>query len=286
VNPIQEGPHGTLNSTSTAGDTEIRSTPRSAYIGGYVYRGPVVELQGKYFYSDFVQGNIFSLDFDADTPVEDFSGTNLNQVQVQPGVFAASLGMREVVLNRNLNSLWHTIMVDPQDPTYTPELGSSFGIGRVVSFGEDNAGNLYIGDMGGVRGNAGFGNDYPGTDTGQIFSITRLVPALDIVLTVNRDTGELNLQNSSGAPIDFRGYTIMSPTGAIHPSDMISIAGNYDIPIPPGDGSIDNNSSWQITSNTKTQFGEETTGDQGTLATGASLPFGDDGAWVQSINHS
>jgi hypothetical protein len=283
VNPIQEGPHGTFNSGSLAGDIEIRSTPRSAYIGGYMYRGPVAELQGKYFYSDFVQGNIFSLDFDTNTPVEEFSGTNLNQVEVQPGVFAASLGTREVVLNRNLNSLWHTLMVDPQDPTYTPALGASFGIGRVVSFGEDNAGNLYIVDMGGARGNAGFGNDYPATATGQIFRVTSLVPQLDVTLTVNRNTGELTLVNSSGSAIDFIGYAITSPKGAIDPSDMIPITGHYDIPIPPGDGSIDNNNSWEITSNTNANFGEESTGDKGTLAAAATISLGDTGAWVQSI---
>jgi hypothetical protein len=283
VNPIQEGPHANLNSGSTAGNVEIRSTSRSAYIGGYLYRGPVQELQGKYFYSDFVQGNIFSLDFDANTPVEDFSGTNLNQVQVQPGIFAASLGTKEVVLNRNLNSLWHTIMVDPQDPNYTPALGASFGIGRVVSFGEDNAGNLYIVDMGGARGNPGFNNDYPGTATGQIFRVTPLLPSLDVTLTVNRETGELTLENSSGAPIDFAGYSIMSLSGAIDPDEMIPITGNYDIPIPPGDGSIDNNDSWEISSSSSAQFSEETTGDKGTLAAAAMVPLGDVGAWVQSI---
>jgi hypothetical protein len=281
VNPIQEGAHANFNATSTAGNVEIRSTNRSAYIGGYVYRGPVAELQGQYFYSDFVQGNIFSLDFDANTPVASFSGTNLNQVQVQPGVFVASLGTREVVLNRNLNSLWHTIMVDPQDPSYTPALGTSFGIGRVVSFGEDNAGNLYIVDMGGTRGDPGFGNDYPGGATGEIFRITPVVPQLDVTLTVNRDTGALTLENSSGVAIDFSGYSIMSPSGGIDPGEMISITGNYDVPM--GDGSIDNNNAWQITSSTKTLFAEQSTGDNGTLAAAAMVPFGDVGAWVQSI---
>lgn len=283
INPIQEGPHAFLNAGSSDGDVEIRSTPRSAYIGGYVYRGPVEELQGKYFYADFVQGNIFSLDFDANTPLEDFSGTSFNQVEVQPGISAASLGTREVVLNRSLDSLWHTIMVDPQDPSYTPALGSSFGIGRVVSFGEDNAGNLYIVDMGGVRGDPSFGNDYPGTATGQIFRVTPLAPPLELTLTVNRDTGELTLANSSGSPIDFRGYTIMSPQGAIDPGNMIPVAGNYDIPSPPGDGSIDDNDSWEITFSTNSEFGEQSAGDNGTLAAAAMVSLGGSGAWVQSI---
>ena len=73
-----------------------------------------------------VQGNVFSLEFDRNTPLASYSGTNFNQVEVQPGIMAASLGTEEVVLNRNLNSLWHTIMVDPADPTYTPALGQAF----------------------------------------------------------------------------------------------------------------------------------------------------------------
>jgi hypothetical protein len=283
VNPIQEGPHAQLNTGSTAGNVEIRSTGRSAYIGGYMYRGPIAELQGKYFYSDFVQGNILSLDFDPETPVEDFSGTNFNQVEIMPGLFAASLGTKEVVLNRNLNSLWHTMMVDPQDPNYTPALGAAFGIGRVVSFGEDNAGNMYIIDMGGTRGNPGFNNDYPSGPTGQIFRLTSLVPQVNVTLTVNRETGELTLVNSSGSPVDLTGYTITSPHGAIDASEIISIAGNYDFPIPPGDGTIDNNNSWQITSSTSALFHEQSTGDKGTLGAAASVPLGEVGAWVQSI---
>jgi hypothetical protein len=279
VNPIQEGVHQTLNSGSTSGTLEIRSSNRSAYIGGYVYRGPVAELQGKYFYSDFVQGNIFSLDFDESTPVASFSGANLNQVQVQPGVFAASLGTKAVVLNRNLSSSWHTIMVDPNDPSYTPALGATFGIGRVVSFGEDNDGNLYVIDMGGARGNVGFNNDYPGGTTGQIFRVT---PHLDVTLTVNRDTGALTLQNSSGVAIDLNGYKIVSRRGAIDPAEVTPITGNYDIPIPPGNGSIDNNNAWAITSSTNGLFSEESTGDQGTLAVGPPLSLGGPGAWVQS----
>lgn len=283
VNPIQEGPHAQLNAGSTAGNVEIRSTGRSAYIGGYMYRGPIAELQGKYFYSDFVQGNIFSLDFDPETPLASFSGTNFNQAEIMPGLFAASLGTKEVVLNRNLNSLWHTMMVDPQDPNYTPALGATFGIGRVVSFGEDNAGNMYIVDMGGARGNPAFSQDYPTGATGQIFRLTSLIPQVNVTLTVNRDTGALTLTNSSGAPIDLTGYAITSPQGAIDASEIISITGNYDTPIPPGNGAIDNNNPWQISSSTSSLFREQSTGDKGTLAIGTSVPLGDAGAWVQSI---
>ncbi|TWT36820.1 hypothetical protein KOR34_17650 [Posidoniimonas corsicana] len=284
VNPIQEGPHGQLNVGSTAGDEEIRSTPRSAYIGGYVYRGPIQELQGKYFYSDFVQGNIFSLDFDTSTPIEDFSGSNQNLVEVPTdngSVMLASLGTREVVLNRNLNSLWHTLMVDPQDPTYTPALGDDFGIGRVVSFGEDNAGNLYIIDMGGQRGNAGFGNDYPGGATGQIF---RVVPNLQVFVTVDRVTGALTFSNEAGEPVDVLGYQVTSGAGALNPDALTPITGRLDNS-GTGSGEVDGVNAWEVTSaeGDNTLFSEASTGTAASLAAGQSFALSPAGGWVQSI---
>jgi len=180
VNPIREGNHSSLNSGSTADDAEIRNTSRSAYIGGYVYRGPIEELQGKYFYTDFVHGNVFSLDFDRDTDLASYSGTNFNQA-AEPGgaTLVASLGTRTVVANRNVDSLWQSLIVDTSDPSYVPSPGDTdkqFGIGRVVNFAEDNAGNLYIIDLGGNRGDSNFGQDYGAIGRGEIFRLTRLVP--------------------------------------------------------------------------------------------------------------
>jgi hypothetical protein len=280
VNPIQEGAHATFNSSSTSGTAEIRSTGRSAYIGGYMYRGPIEELQGKYFYSDFVQGNIMMLDFDTNTPVSSFSGNNLNRITVEPGVQAASLGTESIVLNRNLNSLWHTLMVDPADPSYTPALGGQYGVGRVVSFGEDNAGNLYIIDMGGTRGDAGFGNDYPSGATGEIFRLTKV---LSLKLTVDRDTGAMTLVNETGEAFDIRGYTIASGAGALVSGSFNPITGNFDAP-PSGDGSIDPNNAWQITSpnGSLTTFAESTTGDAGTLPAGGTLALSAGGGWFRS----
>jgi hypothetical protein len=162
INPIREGPHSAINTPD-----EIRNTGRSSYIGGYVYRGPVAELQGKYFYSDFVNGNIFALEFNRNTPLDSYSGTNLNQVN---GL--ATLGTRTTVLSSDANSLWQALITDPTDPTYTSAIGGQFGIGRVVSFGEDNAGNLYIIDFGGNRGDTSFGGDYAPAGRGEIFRIT------------------------------------------------------------------------------------------------------------------
>jgi hypothetical protein len=166
TNPIQEGDHSVISTPD-----EVRNTSRNSYIGGYVYRGPVAELQGKYFYTDFINNNIFALDFDRDTPLASYSGTNFNQVN---GL--ASLGTRTTVSMSNSLSLWQSLIVDPTDPSYTPAIGNQFGIGRAVSFAEDNKGNLYVIDFGSDRGNTSFGGDYLVAGLGEIFRIVPLVP--------------------------------------------------------------------------------------------------------------
>jgi glucose/arabinose dehydrogenase len=166
VNPIQEGSH---------------DAGRSSYIGGYVYRGPIAELQGKYFYADFVKSNIFQLDgFDRNTPLSSYSGTNFNLGS--NGL--ASIGTVTPVATANLSSLWNQLIFDPADPTYTSLLGPNFGIGRVVSFGEDNSGNLYIVDFGGTRGDTSFAADYPNAGRGQIFMLVPVPEPATVVLVL------------------------------------------------------------------------------------------------------
>jgi MYXO-CTERM domain-containing protein len=84
--------------------------------GGYAYRGPVAELQGLYFFGDFCQGFVRSLRFDGSDPA-DFDGTNFDELTTWTGT-----------------------------PEFAPDAGS---IGRVASFGEDGAGNLYVVDYDG-----------------------------------------------------------------------------------------------------------------------------------------
>ncbi len=90
--------------------------PFRSISGGYVYRGPVAELQGKYFFADFSSANnIWSLRFDGSDP-SGFDGSNF---------------------------------VDFEDWTQllAPDVGT---IGDISSFAEDADGNLYILDLGGV----------------------------------------------------------------------------------------------------------------------------------------
>jgi len=91
-------------------------TPFRAITGGYVYRGPIAELQGLYFFADFSPENrIWSLRFDGSAPA-DFDGTNFSDLTDWTELFASD--------------------------------GSV--IADISSFAEDAAGNLYILDLGGV----------------------------------------------------------------------------------------------------------------------------------------
>lgn len=82
--------------------------------GGYVYRGPIAELQGMYFFADFSTDRIWSLQVNGSDPSL-FDGTNF-------------IDLRD----------WTDILL--------PDIGS---ITNITSFGEDALGNLYIIDGGG-----------------------------------------------------------------------------------------------------------------------------------------
>jgi glucose/arabinose dehydrogenase len=79
-------------------------------IGGYVYRGPVTSLVGSYVFADYINGHIWTLP--------------ANQL-VQGSLFPAGSYER-----RNLD--------------FTPDTGA---FSQIVSFGEDDTGNLFIVDI-------------------------------------------------------------------------------------------------------------------------------------------
>ncbi|NOX99424.1 MAG: PEP-CTERM sorting domain-containing protein [Verrucomicrobia bacterium] len=86
---------------------------------GYVYRGPIAELQGKYFFADFVNPRVWSLEVDVDglTP-DQYDGTNFTEFTDWTDQFAPDEGSLEAI----------------------------------VSFAEDSVGNLYIVTFGDVAG--------------------------------------------------------------------------------------------------------------------------------------
>ena len=111
IDPIMDYPHPSTG--------ELCSNPGIGFAGfvvtgGYVYRGPVAELEGRYFFADFSTGELWSLRWDGTAPAT-FDGSNYTDLTNHSG-----------------------------DPRFVPDLGS---IASISSFGEDAAGNLYVLDL-------------------------------------------------------------------------------------------------------------------------------------------
>ena len=211
--------------------------------GGYVYHGPVSEFQNRYFLADFVNGNVYSGTFDRNTDPSTFDGTNLTDLQN------------------------HTT-------DFEGRVDGGANIQFVTSFGEDNAGNLYI-----VK----FGNSFfPPLGEGEIFRIAPVASnGLDAV--IDRATGMVTLTNSTGADVDLSTLTIASAIGAINASSLTPITDHYDL---NGNRSVDGNDAWTITSpgGSHTVFSEMTTGDPGTLANGQQISLSPGDGWIPSPN--
>jgi hypothetical protein len=207
--------------------------------GGYVYRGPVTELQGRYFFADYMNSNVYSGTFNPATPVASYNGTNLTGITN------------------------HTV-------AFENAIGGGADIRSVTSFGEDNAGNLYI-----VK----FGNSliFPPLGQGEIFRIS----PVGLAAVVDRDTGAITLTNNTGSPISITSLSISSAFGAIDRSHLTPITGHYD---QSGSGLVDNNNNWTITSpaGSYTLFSEASAGDPGTLAAGQQISLSDAGGWIRS----
>jgi hypothetical protein len=118
---------------------EVNQDLFQSMTGGYVYRGPVSELQGRYFFGDFNSGKILSVTFDRDTDPLSFDGgsAGISNAQDMTATFNALIAAN----------------------------GGGGPIGGLVSFGEDNTGNLYMISI-------GTGNIFnPTLGTGSIYAI-------------------------------------------------------------------------------------------------------------------
>lgn len=239
-------PTGTiLNPNSRLPIHEYSHATGFSITGGYVYRGPIAELQGKYFFGDFITGDIWMANFNRDVNPNTYNGQNMINVQKVDGLLESLIQGGGV-------------------------------IDKPVSFGEDNAGNLYIVDF-------GSGDPFnPLFDTGEVF---RLVPTA-LGLVVDRSTGMLTLSNSAGEAKLIESITINSTAGSLDPAGWKSISANYDVDGPnTADsgaliGSVDADDAWEILSSTAAQLREhEPTGDGGSVGPGQSVELGQ--VWLQ-----
>ncbi|MEZ4334778.1 MAG: PQQ-dependent sugar dehydrogenase [Myxococcota bacterium] len=111
IDPIFDYPHsGSTCSAPPSGFAGISVT------GGYVYRGPITPLVGRYFFADFGTARIWSLVWDGSSPAT-FDGTN-----------------------------YFDLVDHGDDPRFRPDVGT---VDQITSFGEDAAGNLYLLDLDG-----------------------------------------------------------------------------------------------------------------------------------------
>ncbi len=149
--------------------------------GGYVYRGPIASLQGVYFFADYVTERIWSVVFDGSAP-STHNGTNYTSF-----------------------TDW-TVALDPAVGT----------INSISSFGEDNAGNLYIVDLG-----------------GEVFRVIDTVPAntptITSTATITNTRTITPTQTVTQTPT-ISGTPTNTPTPANTPTQTATPP-----PVPPGD---------------------------------------------------
>src|SRR4051812_23399844 len=128
-----------------------------AAIGGYVYRGPVAELYGKYIYNDEISKKRYVVDFNRNTDPTTFNGNNATIT--------------------DMASQFESRIVDPTDPAYTlANVGASFGLDYVASYAEDALGNLYFLDF-------SYSAPYASNE-GEIFRLTAVPEPSSAVLAV------------------------------------------------------------------------------------------------------
>ncbi|WP_425395825.1 PQQ-dependent sugar dehydrogenase [Aeoliella sp.] len=203
--------------------------------GGYVYRGPIAELQGRYYFADFTAGRMYSGVFDPATPVANYDGDNLTDIQ-------------------------------RHDIVYENMVQGGATINWTTSFAEDNVGNLYM-----VKFGNGF---FPPLGEGEVF---RLVNN-PLEVTIDRQTGSITLENNNSSNIAIEQLAISSEAGAVDVDSLTPITGFYDA---AGNMQVDDD-AWMATSETSELYLEQTTGDAGSIASGAVLSLSSSGGWIQS----
>ncbi len=83
--------------------------------GGYVYRGPIEELQGQYIFAEAKARELLSGSFDRDTPPGTFQGDNFTDFTIRTTEFADAVegdGTIDVVVSLGEDAYGHLYLVD------------------------------------------------------------------------------------------------------------------------------------------------------------------------------
>tara|TARA_R110002049_G_scaffold72490_2_gene187045 strand:+ start:21481 stop:23754 length:2274 start_codon:yes stop_codon:yes gene_type:complete len=149
----------------------IAALQGTSVTGGYVYRGPIDDLHGHYFFGDFVNQRVWGLHFNGDDPS----------------------------IHGDTNYQGFTDWTD----LLSPDVGT---INNVASFGEDAAGNLYIVDYAGEVFAIRNGADYVPTTQTINFDVgeeskTFDVPIVYDILQEADETVFASINSVSGATI-------------------------------------------------------------------------------------
>ncbi|MCA9257553.1 MAG: PQQ-dependent sugar dehydrogenase [Planctomycetales bacterium] len=142
IEPIFDFVHPGNNVATTL--PHVSQITGNSVTGGYVYRGPIDELQGQYFFAPLYDNSnsdniVYSAEFDRTIAASEFNGDNFTNLQ-----------------NRTVE-LENLVTGGAQ-------------LRNITSFGEDNQGNLYL-----VKFGDGF---FPPLGTGEIFRIVTGSPRI------------------------------------------------------------------------------------------------------------
>ncbi|KAA5542299.1 hypothetical protein FYK55_15995 [Roseiconus nitratireducens] len=153
--------------------------------GGYLYRGPIDSLRGQYFFADYVRGRVWSIRPQADVP-ENYDGTNYRDFTDWTSLIAADAG----------------------------------DVRSISSFGEDEAGNLYVVDRGGEVFRFTEGADYVPTTQTLVFDVGQTTKSFQVTVIGDRlpeadETFRVDITQVTGAML---GQS--SATGVINDDDV------------------------------------------------------------------
>jgi hypothetical protein len=158
----------------------------NAIAGGFPYRGTLVpQLYGKFVYGDIVRGRIFYSDIN-------------DMIAADDGVYNTTAPVYELFLTKNgaPTTLEDLILTDRG-------IGSLPNGRHDLRFGQTASGEIYVMTK----------------QDGWIRQLVGAPGAGQLIISVDRGTGEITLRNATAAAVDLASYTINSASGSLNPAN-------------------------------------------------------------------